>query len=301
MNSIQILEEIYKQVYECKEPNYLMIGQLRHHFATMGPLSFDQRKLLLTDILSYDGETTSVFLSKLEEFGVLKYIFPEISRLKAIPQDKSGGSVDNAFEHTMRVVKYSPNHLIVLAMFHDTGKYHTYITDGTFKDHALVSALEYYGIMKTYGFTDEQISPDTTCIAYHMEPHDYQRRVKNLWSDSDVLDFIDAHGSVSNAIRTIDLAIADKKASHNVADFLVPYEEMKERCLELIMKDEHQSILLCPACMDAGVLSNVKLYTKDGRHFCKKCGQAYSLVDGNLMPEKALVFTAKAKVERVEE
>lgn len=68
-------------------------------------------------------------IKDLEETGLLKYILPEISRLKGLPEPEIFHKEGDTFTHTLLAIKYlpadSPLYLIWSVLLHDSGKYAT--------------------------------------------------------------------------------------------------------------------------------------------------------------------------------
>jgi len=132
-----------------------------------------------------------------------------------------------------------------------------------------------------------------------MFPHNYQRRVKNKWSDQQVIDFVNECGGLDNALDTIELAIADKRASHDIDEYIFPYNELAERCKTMSNEGRVNDIkpqVLCPICMSRGAETEESILEKSTIGYkCPNCNNHFRLnADGNLISLNVTYVDAEA-------
>lgn len=258
---IDILHSVHRAVTENQSPSCKDIGEF-----------------LRIAIEKSSGDKFARFIKLIAYKDYLSLLIPELDVLKTVPQDKGRLRVTNALDHTVLVIRYAQNPFeTLLAMYHDIGK--SKCEGKGYKGHDILSANIAYKSMWKLGFDLALMQRAYYIIANHMTPHDYQRRKKNKWSDERVKKFIaDCHG-IDNAIATIHLSIADKRASHDVAEFIEPYYELERRCISLSDKAVAQipNTPLCPNCLPTSIALTFSKATNT--YSCKMCGARYFIDD----------------------
>jgi len=165
----------------------------------------------------------------LKKNKLLDRIFPYLNRLVKIPQKKH--KTKNAFAHTMNVLELIGEENIDLrwvALFHDLGKYDSYVKYGNFKNHALYSYQLSLGLCKMYNIPhSEKIC---TIVKNHMFPLDYQRNPN--WTKKAVNNFIDRVGG-KYAVDTVSFSYYDKKSENDIREFLQSILDLKERVYKI--------------------------------------------------------------------
>ena len=284
--AVQLYCLVFDQIKKYENPRIFLVGKLKD-FLLKNSLTDMER----WDILYYvskcgSGEDLYKYFKYLGCWGFLEALLPEVNQLSGCPQNKKNMKVDNALDHTLQVIRFACglDELIVF-LFHDVGKVYTMDKSRRYKNHEQYSAIHLYHRIKDMGLGDIEATKYYLIVKNHMLPHDYQRRIKNKWTDKQVLSFISKCGKLEYALATIDLAIADKRASHNVEKYIEPYVELIERCTEIMeKKDESEEVILCPICMSRGDKSVETIVEKVsvGYH-CPVCSTFYRLVDDNLI------------------
>lgn len=273
-----LLRQVHFFLSMGKEPSTQVTGQLKRCIRELR--RHEGMEFIDNVAKTCDGEFAYKIFKWLSDYDFLRYIDPDVAKLTECPQKKRGAKVPNALVHTLRVLKFcNERELIWCGLYHDVGKLDT-IDSGTrpYFGHELYSAQRFYLMMIA---TKSNVFLGTRfyyVIRNHMEPHDYQRRVKKKWTPNDIHLFMVKCGGLGNALMTVDLAIADKRASHNVDSFIEPYEELKQRCIEMAdIAPKHSDRILCPICL-AKKSEEIELQFKtSGLLNCSSCGTVYRL------------------------
>lgn len=265
-----------------ENPPVMLVGNLKQFLLTNDLTDSDRFGILWYVGSTCSGEEAYKFFKYLRNWGFLDELLPDISSLINCPQNKKNLKVTDALEHTLRVVRFSTgNAQMLLALYHDIGKIYTGNKNRKYQGHEVFSAIHAYSRFLAMGLEDVPATRYYFVIKNHMLPHNYQRRVKNKWTDQQVVDFVDGCGGLSNAIATIDLAIADKRASHNVDEYILPYSELAERC-HAMSDDGRVKVIkphvLCPVCMSRGDKTIERVLEKSALGFrCPTCNSYFRL------------------------
>ena len=160
----------------------------------------------------------------------LQSIFLSLDNLRRVPQNK--GKSSNAFEHSIKVLDLVPIDNIDLrwvALFHDLGKYDSYISDQNFNRHQIYS----YDMALHFCLLYEIQNREKICsiIKNHMFPLDYQRNPN--WTKEAIIRLIDRCGK-ENVIDTIEFSYYDKQSENNVKEFLDIIIELKSKVQEIL-------------------------------------------------------------------
>jgi len=269
------------------------------------PLEVGEFLLAITENSS--GSDIAKYLKYVYNRGCLHLLLPQVDRLKLVAQRKGRLRVSNAFDHTVLVAHYAQSPFISLcAIYHDVGK--SFYSGDNFKHHDVKSANLAYITLYHLGIPAELLSRLYFVIRNHMEPHDYQRRVKKHWTDKRVIRFVEACNGLQNTLDTIELAIADKRASHDVDEYILPYRELERRCKELAPEIDFEELtLFCPNCIKECVEADksceptnilLRKSRSTGMYICPMCNGKYNIDDkGRLVT--ANVVEVVAEVIRV--
>lgn len=131
----------------------------------------EMEKLLMSD-------GASAGIQKMEELGLLKYIWPEIREGIGVAQNKH--HIYTVFEHSIRALDYAvknnfPLDLRLAALLHDVGKPKTKEGEGpdcTFYGHQIVSAKMAVKILDRLHFSKKTIERVCLLIREHMFVYD---------------------------------------------------------------------------------------------------------------------------------
>lgn len=178
-------------------------------------------------ILEY--KWSSHIMKRLDRLGLIKVFFPELDRLKVVPQNKR--RTLNAFQHTLKVLnevdkRHDDIIMKLAALFHDLGKAQVGYGDN-FYFHEYHSEVMTAEILERFPILIENsdIRKLLTIIRYHMRPLAYQRHPN--WKDATVEKLareIERKGA--SIYDVIDFAICDKLSTNKHIKHL---EELRER------------------------------------------------------------------------
>jgi len=176
------------------------------------------------------GPNCKASLLRLDQLGLFNIFIPELTALKKIPQNKQNSK--DAFTHSLIVadqIKADPM-LKWAALLHDIGKAH-YRTNPNggfdFRGHEFNGAKLAKGILKRMKVSH---SGDIyKLVQFHTHPLDYQRQPN--WKMTTVNKFVEKYEHLSQPL--VDLAIADKIASSNKADYLEELYKLKQMIEEI--------------------------------------------------------------------
>lgn len=176
----------------------------------------------------------------LEEMGLLKQFFPELSMCKGFKQDHPAHFQD-VFDHTLTVLSHCKADLILrlAALCHDLGKVSTKTFDeagiGHFYGHQKDSVALTEAMMKRLKYSNKEIEAVKTLVHHHMRTYEAgttasARRIINQVG-TEVLDLF------------FELQLADTTACSGDRDaFVAQIYNMKSMCHLLIEKNEAFSL-----------------------------------------------------------
>jgi UTP:GlnB (protein PII) uridylyltransferase len=182
-------------------------------------------------ILEY--KWSSHILKRLDRLKLIECFFPELDRLKEIPQNKR--KTLNAFQHTLKVLnevdkRHNDIVMKLAALFHDIGKY-CYLDQGNFHYHEYYSETITAQILERFPIIIDldEIKRLLTIIRYHMRPLAYQRQPN--WKDSTIINFAnEVKDKGGDIVEVINFAICDKLATNPHIKYL---EELRGRVINL--------------------------------------------------------------------
>lgn len=110
----------------------------------------------------------------LREFGLLKFILPELLENYGISQNKH--HIYDCYQHALKALEYSASKKFSLevrlaSLFHDIGKPRAKAGEGkeaTFYNHEMIGAKMSYQILKRLCFSNKDIDKIVALIRYHM-------------------------------------------------------------------------------------------------------------------------------------
>lgn len=180
-------------------------------------------------ILEY--KWSSHIVKRLDRLGLIEIFFPELFKLKAIPQNKR--KTLDAFQHTLKVlneVDKRHNDIIMklAALFHDLGKVNCV---DNFHYHEYQSEIITTAILGRFPIVtnESDIKKLLTIIRYHMRPLAYQRQPN--WKDETITKFAqEVKRKGASIYDVIDFAICDKLSTNRHIKHL---EELRERAIGL--------------------------------------------------------------------
>ncbi|MCX6809161.1 MAG: CCA tRNA nucleotidyltransferase [Candidatus Berkelbacteria bacterium] len=121
-------------------------------------------------------------LVELSQSGILKYIIPELEKLKGVPQPIEYHHEGDVFTHTYLALKALPNdaseHLAWAVMLHDIAKPQTLIRKNgriIFHDHAKISSQIARKILKRLKFPNFEIEDICWLVENHMKVGDINK------------------------------------------------------------------------------------------------------------------------------
>lgn len=219
MNILDKYLEAVKYLSEKQSVPYYLEGIIKDNSIS---LSIEDFSTLLHSIIN--SQNTSDILFYFYRGNILPNNFGFLYNLDSVKQNKHKSS--NLVEHTIRVVGVVPHDNIDLkwaALFHDIGKQDSLRVDSNFYKHAKYS----YDIAKDLCdiFSVQNKEKICTAVLYHMEPGGYQKNPN--WSDDAVKNFIEKTHPYTEDV--IEMAFYDKKAETNKDEFLVLFNDLKER------------------------------------------------------------------------
>jgi len=181
----------------------------------------------------FQSKAPHIIIKNLRNGKVLNDRFPEIYAMVNIYQDKK--SNHSLFDHSLKALQYTHEELgsrafppvLMAAFFHDYGKVFT--TGNKFKDHDRIGPIKTELLLSSYKIPAETIKDAKKIMQTHFYASQYQREPN--WSNDAVIRFI--RKSHPFTLEAIAVAKADKMASHNYGPYLVPYDELRKRCLDI--------------------------------------------------------------------
>ena len=281
MSSIEAYKVLYNELLNDSDiPITASIAISKAMRENNSPSNKEVGEFLLTATEQSSGEEFSRFIKHLGHAGYLEAFLPEIDVLRECPQKKGRLRITDALDHTVMVIRYAPSPvLMLLALYHDAGKAHC--SNGGYRAHDIKSAKIAYKRFIGFGYSIQLASTAYCVILNHMIPHDYQRRIKNSWDDERVIKFIKKCGGLNNALLTIELAIADKRASHDIKEYLTPYYELERRCKKLCPeaeKEKRERVFYCVNCLGPNSIKyKLKLSRATGMYICPNCKEGYTV------------------------
>jgi hypothetical protein len=232
------------------------------------------------------GECTADFIKLLNEHGLLRVFWKDLWSLSYIRQNKGRLRVVNALDHTLMAARFSKGaKQIIYALYHDIGK----SFDIRGREHGNWSARMIYTDMIHAGVPYKEAMSAYIIVKNHMMPHSIQRR-NGFITHKHVSDFVGMVGSKQDAIDTVDLAIADKRATHDIKSYLEPYEKIKE-----MITGENSSIdkCLCPTCCEENGRI-IEMSKSCDCFWCKTCEAMFKVNDdGQLIPTNRIKIAVK--------
>lgn len=173
-----------------------------------------------------------------DRLGLVEIFFYDVFNLKEVPQDKK--DVFDAFDHTLKVLnevdKLFPNDrdMKLAALYHDTGKFDTWLQCKNFYEHELYSVKRFNSMCNQLGGEQNYPHPIvknydrvSNIILNHMRPLQYQRNPN--WTDSAVCRFDKRCNGYTEDV--INFAICDKLAHHS--SYIDELHELMDRVLKL--------------------------------------------------------------------
>jgi hypothetical protein len=175
------------------------------------------------------NESPDILIKNLKFGRVLFKLFPELKEMNNIYQDKKRNH--SLFDHSISVLHYTHKQTnyaasLITAFMHDFGKIFT--EDNNFKKH------DHIGLIKTEEFLHKYNVPKNIredvkkMLKHHTQVSQYQREPN--WTDEAIKKFMRKTHPLT--METISIAKADKQASHDYEPYLIPYEDLRNRCLE---------------------------------------------------------------------
>lgn len=110
-------------------------------------------------------------LTMLRDYGMLKYVIPELAELDGLAQNAAYHKYD-ALEHTFRVVRYSPPQVRLAALLHDVGKAECVRRNGNMHDHNVLGAEMAERILTDLKFPRKDVEHAVRLVRYHMYDKD---------------------------------------------------------------------------------------------------------------------------------
>jgi len=176
----------------------------------------------------FEGDNPHLFIRNLKFGRVLFKMFPELEGMSSVYQDKKRNQL--LFDHSVKVLEFTYEQTPfpatnIAAFLHDIGKMATY--DDKFKNHDPIGLKMTKEFLAKYGIGKETAKDVRVILTHHMRASQYQREPN--WTDVAVKRFIKNTHPLT--LETIKVARADKRASHDYAPYLEPYDELQQRCL----------------------------------------------------------------------
>ena len=136
----------------------------------------------------------------MDDIGLLEKIFPELHRLKGVPQPEKYHD-DDVFEHTLKVLDRSANEpaIRIAALLHDSGKADVFKNENgriSFHGHEEKSALIAENTLKRLKYSKEFTADAVNIIKNHMYPKMYDVS----WKDAAVRRFA---GKCAGALESV--------------------------------------------------------------------------------------------------
>jgi tRNA nucleotidyltransferase/poly(A) polymerase len=176
----------------------------------------------LLRILALDPQPSGAF-GLLERLGLLRYVLPELSALRGVPQSKA--IPGDALDHVMHAVDTAPStgdpDLRLAVLLHDVGKSTTF-RDGHFIGHETVGAEMADAILRRLRLPRGRADRVVAVIRHHM--YDYEPE----WTDAAVRRFIRRLHGVDQDLL-FGLRRADNEASGAGAEGEANQAELEER------------------------------------------------------------------------
>jgi len=159
----------------------------------------------------------SLVIRRLSEFGILKYVLPDLENARNHVQNKSKS--DNLFTHTLQVIDLVFGvDIRWAALFHDLGKMYTLLN----RKHAIRSEEVYKRYI--YVCTKDKYRIDNLniicdLIKFHMLPYSFYQ-----WTYEYAINFI----KMGHCKKIVQLAIADKASSN--PQYVGMFDDLFEIC-----------------------------------------------------------------------
>ncbi len=211
---------------------------LKSDVLDLGQLSAERIREEFNKILLSD--CPEVGIKMLEEMGVLKQFFPELSACNGFIQHHPAHNED-VFNHTLSVLALCENNLMLRlsALCHDLGKIETLTFDekgiGHFYGHQKNSAALAENMMRRLKYANKEIELVTTLVSFHMRIYEHvskasaKRLLNQLPSEALEILFL--------------LQLADTKAcAGDRSEGIRQIEDMRLMCRTLLEVNEAFSI-----------------------------------------------------------
>ena len=110
----------------------------------------------------------------LREFGLLKYIMPELMENVGVGQNKH--HIYDCYEHALKALEYTAKkkfglHVRLAALLHDVGKPRVKIGEGkesTFYNHEMIGAKIAFQILQRLKFSNDHVNAVVNLVRHHM-------------------------------------------------------------------------------------------------------------------------------------
>jgi putative nucleotidyltransferase with HDIG domain len=199
----------------------------------------------LNKMLMTDNPSRAFIL--LKEHGLLKYISTLLDNLQSSENEEDDSDNKNVWEHTLKVLDYSPKILIVRlgALFHDIAKPETkqYSTEEgkrsvSFTNHEHVGTLRTKEILHDLRYSDEIIKAVMILVKNHMRGHAYDEGNNDNWTDSAVRRYVLESQPYTNELLDLTMADITPKTDGKRQLKVEKIKKLKERIKLLNEQDE---------------------------------------------------------------
>jgi tRNA nucleotidyltransferase/poly(A) polymerase len=177
------------------------------------------------------GAKCNNYYRVMENVGLMKEIFPEVSQLKGIKQSPRHHTED-ALEHTLRTVEYIPSDPIfrTAALLHDIGKYETTDAEGHAYEHEKISVKKVSEIGKRLKFSHEDIKRMEDLVGNHMRLHNFD--LEKI-TEKGVRRFIRDYDHIYPELQVMTRADIKSDSKH-------PLESLQELDTKIVFIDSHR-------------------------------------------------------------
>ena len=204
-------------------------------------ISFERVRDELLKILSTSKPSIGLLL--MENSGLMKILFPEISALKGV-ENKNGFFHKDVFYHTLEVVdnitKYTDDPILRLtALFHDVGKpltkHYKKDTGWTYYGHEDVGAKMFKNIGKKLKLSTKNIKYITKLIRLHLRPISI---ANDTVTDSAVRRLMVEAGENIEDLLSLCRADITSKNKYKVNNFMNNFNFVEKRIVEVEERDK---------------------------------------------------------------
>ena len=153
-------------------------------------------------VLIFTGPNPAQGLKLLEQTNLLKYVLPEVDKLKGVQQPRAFHPEGDVFAHTLLMLKYLKNSSKVLTfacLFHDIGKPRTFqIAERIrFSGHDKLGAQMTDKLLKRLKFSNKDREDIVACVENHMRmmeaPKMREATLKRLMSRATFSEELELH------------------------------------------------------------------------------------------------------------